>query len=513
MELPRTNNQYDPARRNYIVWHEKRLFELWRLWDGEIQKLNPKARYIANSGGATSGLDMRTVGELTPTLFADRQGRSGVMAPWANGKNGKEYRSTLGRKAIGGIFHMGVVAPHRWPDSVQNGNETRIWVLDGVANGLRPWFNKVGASVHDRRWLKVVEDLYVWHWRNERYLRNEEPVARVGMVYSQQTTKWYGGPQARQKVEEFALGLYHALVEARMPFEMVHDHTLDTAGRFKLLLLPNIAALSDGQCAQIREFVERGGSVLATYETSLYDENGKRRPDFGLADLFGVSWRKTLAGPIPNSYLVVEEAARKHPLLKGMEDAQLLINGTYQLEVQPTAPFGPPLLTVIPQYPSLPMEKNYWRVKRTEQPAVFLREAGKGRVVYVPWDLDRVYWEVMVDDHGRLLRNAIDWALNEERPATVTGPGVLDVTVWKQKDSMTVHLVNLTNPMMMRPSFREMIPLAAQQLRLRLPQGKRAVKVQFLVGQSVPQVQRSGDWISLTVPSIRDHEVVAVDLA
>src|SRR5437588_726493 len=142
--------QHDPARRNYILWREKRLFELWRLWDGEIQKINPKARYIANSGGgATSGLDMRTVGELTPTLFADRQGRSGVMAPWANGKNGKEYRSTLGRKAIGGIFHNGVVSPHRWPDSVQNGNETRIWVLDGVANGLRPWFNKVGASVHD----------------------------------------------------------------------------------------------------------------------------------------------------------------------------------------------------------------------------------------------------------------------------------------------------------------------------------------------------------------------------
>ena len=307
MDLPRTNNQRDPARRNYIVWREARLFELWRLWDGEIRKINPAARYIANSGGANGGLDMRVVGELAPTLFADRQGRSGVMAPWANGKNGKEYRSTLGRKPIGGIFHMGVVTPHRWPDSVQNGNETRIWVLDGVANGLRPWFNKVGASVHDHRWLKVVEDLYVWHWKNERYLRNEEPVARVALVYSQQTTTWYGGPQARQKVEDFSLGMYHALIEARMPFEMLHDRTLDTAGRFKLLLLPNIAALSNEQCAQIRRFVEGGGSVLATYETSLYDETGERRADFGLADVFGVSWRKTLDGPIPNSYLRVED--------------------------------------------------------------------------------------------------------------------------------------------------------------------------------------------------------------
>ena len=97
-------------------------------------------------------------------------------------------------------------------DSVQNGNETRIWVLDGVANGLRPWFNKVGASVHDRRGHKIVEDLYVWHWKNERYLRNEEPVARVALVYSQQTTTWYGGPQSRQKVEDYSLGMYHALI-------------------------------------------------------------------------------------------------------------------------------------------------------------------------------------------------------------------------------------------------------------------------------------------------------------
>jgi hypothetical protein len=78
---------------------------------------------------------------------------------------------------------------------------------------------------------------------------------------------------------------------------------------------------------------------------------------------------------------------------------------------------------------------------------------------------------------------------------------------------MTVHLVNLTNPMMMRPSFREMIPAPAQQVRLRLPPGKRATKVQFLVGGNTPQVRRSGGWVMVTVPSIVDHEVIAVDLA
>ena len=74
-----------------------------------------------------------------------------------------------------------------------------------------------------------------------------------------------------------------------MPFEMVHDgcsmRTTWTSSR--LLILPNIAALSTAQCAQLREYVRRGGSIVATHETSLYDEWGVRRADFGLADLFG----------------------------------------------------------------------------------------------------------------------------------------------------------------------------------------------------------------------------------
>ena len=54
---------------------------------------------------------------------------------------------------------------------------------------------------------------------------------------------------------------------------------------------------------------------------------------------------------------------------------------------------------------------------------------------------------------------------------TVTGPGMLDVTVWRQKDSMTVHLVNLTNPMMMKGPLRELIPSPAQKVSVRLPHG------------------------------------------
>jgi hypothetical protein len=538
-ELPRTTDPQNPARRPYILWRQQRLFELWRLWDTEVRKINSDSCVIPNTGGgATSSLDMKRIGEMAPTLIADRQARRGLTAPWANGKNGKEFRATMGRKPIVGIFSVGLEEPYRWKDSVQSQAEIRLWVADGVANGLRPWFTKFSGTLHDERWLKPVEDVYRRLHRWERYLRNEAPLARVALVYSQQTAWFYGGERAGAKVEDHTLGWYQALIEARLPFEMVHDRLLDDAqmGRFKTLILPNIAALSDAQCRQLREFVERGGSLIATYETSLFDQWGVRRTDFGLADVFGITFKGRIEGPMQNSYLHLEAdpaTGQRHPLLAGLEGAPRIINGVRRVEVEATVPFPNPPLTLIPSYPDLPMEKVYPRVAKTEVAQVYLRESpphprdapplprwgrGKregavpGRVVYFPWDIDRTFWEVLCVDHGQLLRNAVAWATNEEPPVAVTGPGVLDVTVWRQKDSMTIHLVNLTNPMMMKGPIRELIPIGEQKVRVRLPDGTRAKRVRLLAAEKTPRVERADRYLNIMVPSILDHEVVAIDL-
>jgi hypothetical protein len=143
---------------------------------------------------------------------------------------------------------------------------------------------------------------------------------------------------------------------------------------------------------------------------------------------------------------------------------------------------------------------------------VFLREAGAGRVVYFPWDVDRTFWEVLSVDHFKLMRNALTWATNEDAPVTVTGPGVLDVTLWRQKDSVTVHLVNLTNPMLMKGPVRELLPIGEQRVRLRLPDGRKPRGVRLLVADKAAPVQESAGWLEVAVPSILVHEVVAVDL-
>ena len=515
MDLPTVADARRDDYAAYLRWREDRLFSLWELWDAAIRVVNPQARYIPNTGGgALSSLDMARTGARADILFADRQARSGVMPIWAAGMSAKEYRATMGHKPVGGIFSVGVEERYRWKDSVQSAPEVRLWAADATAQGARPWFTKFAGVLHDRRWLPVVEEIYRWHHRHERYLRNTGSLATVGLVYSQQTARVYGGAEARDRVQDPILGWYHALVEARIPFDMVHDALLDAEhlARYQALILPNTAALSDAQCEQLRAFWTRGGSLIATYETSLYDERGRRRSDLGLADLLGASATGPVEGPMQNAYLHLDARARQaHPVLAGLRDAERIIHGVYRL---PTRAHGgdDPLLTLVPTYPDLPMEQVYPRVERTDQPELYLRETDGGRVAYLPWDIDRTYWEILNDDHGKLLRNVAAWAAGE-LPVRVEGPGLLDVAVWRQAGSLTVHLVNLTNPHMLKGPMREVYPVGEQRIRLRLPQGCTAQEARLLDGGTLQAVDLVEGVLSATISGVNEHDVLAVDLA
>ena len=498
------------ARREFVEWRTARLTELWKRWDATVRSVNPGARFIPNGPP-----DLKTAGELADIQFTDNQARRGLTPPWANGHRAKEYRSVMGRRPIGGIFSVGVEERYRWKDSVQSEPEIQLWVAEGTANGMRPWVTKFSGVLYDRRWLPVVERIYDWHYRHERHLRNEAPIARVALLFSEQTEKYHAGVSPTDRAGDHVLGMYHALVESRVPFELVHEAYLtdESLDRFRLLILADAAALSNAQCDAIRRFVARGGSLLATFASTLYDEFGQQRGDFGLADLFGVSFGGRIDGPMQNAYLrlAAEASGERHQILDGFGDTTRIIHGVHRLDVQPRAE-APSPLTLIPTYPDLPMEDVYPRVPQTATRELYLREVGRSRIAYFPWDIDRSFWEVLSVDHLRLLRNTIAWAANEPPPVEVEGPGLLDVTAWRQRESMTVHLVNLTNPMMMKGPLREVFPIGPLNVRVRLPAGARARRVRLLTADTSLQVDQR-DTINVTVPSVAVHEVIAIDLA
>jgi len=92
------------------------------------------------------------------------------------------------------------------------------------ANGLRPWFTKFAGTIRDPRWLSVVENLYRWHHRVEKYLRNEAPLARVGLVYSQQTAWFHVGSNAKATVEDHN---FNYLYEDADGFHFMNAETYD----------------------------------------------------------------------------------------------------------------------------------------------------------------------------------------------------------------------------------------------------------------------------------------------
>jgi len=121
-----------------------------------------------------------------------------------------------------------------------------------------------------------------------------------------------------------------------------------TLKKYSALLLPNVAALGDAQCAQLRDYVQSGGSLLGNFETSGYNEWGVRR------DLPG---SRMCSGSSPVTYKVrtatrtTPESKRPHPILKDFEGTKVLPGAEYRLRVKSDAAL---VLSVVQPYPAFP---------------------------------------------------------------------------------------------------------------------------------------------------------------
>ena len=75
-------------------------------------------------------------------------------------------------------------------------------------------------------------------------------------------------------MQQYMDAMYSALLEGRFLFDFVHEDRLqlERIKKYAAIILPNTALLSDEQCQQLRDYVNQGGSLLATFETSMYTE-------------------------------------------------------------------------------------------------------------------------------------------------------------------------------------------------------------------------------------------------
>ena len=521
--IPTRKDWNDAGYRQWIQWNYRRRLEILDLFNRTTKDAGgPNCLYIGmNSGSVTSQSrsfrDLAEISSRAEFMLLDHQARADESGFQQNGDTGKLVHGLLGwDKLVAESMALYQAGRPTFRLAAKPPDEARMWMIEGIAGGIQPWWHHIGAWHEDRRAYRTAEPVFRWHEEHEQYLVNRQPVAAFGVVWSQRNTDYYGRDESAELVDAPYRGVTEALLRARLPYLPVHaDHIERDAARFSALVLPSVAALSDTQCAAVKRFVAAGGGLVATGATSLYDEWGDPRPDFALADLFGAHapspdfGRKGSTRATAHTYLRLPGSGARHPVLLGFEETDILPFGG-ALEAMRTYPGVTVPLTFIPAFPIFPPETSWMRVPKTDIPGLVLSTHGNARVAYLPADIDRRFGRDNLPDHGKLLANIFRWVSGDRIPLDVRGPGLIDCHLYRQPARLILHLVNLTNEGAWRAPLDELIAVGPLEVRVKLPDDVKGRGAQFLVSKSKPALAVRQGWATLEVKSVLDHEVVVI---
>jgi hypothetical protein len=526
--LPREANWDDALYREWILWNYARRLEIWDEFNRVTRAAGGEhCLWVGMMSGSPNYQakvfrDDREVFRRTELIMLDHQRRFDAEGFANNAECALRLRSVGGwHKVIPESMAMYHLGEHNFRLAMKPTAEARLWVTEGFAGGVQPWWHHLGAVQEDRRMFGTAEPLWRWHAKHERFLVDRMPLATVGLLWSQRNMDFFGRDDAGVLVDEPANGWSQALVRARIPAVPVHVDDLDRVAHelgLRLVILPNLAALSDEQAASIGRFVAAGGSLIATGASSLCDETGQVRADLALTGLLGAgvpaghAWRAPAkraaeARDWSHTYLRLPAGTQvRHETLRGFANTDILAFGG-TLEPLRVARPGDVALTFIPALPLSPPEDVWMRQPATDIPGLVCSEpAGGGRVAYLPADLDRRYARDQLPDHGDLLAALARWCLRGRLPVEVDAPGLIDCRPWRTRaGEWVVHLVNLNNPQTWRTPVQEFVPTAPVRLRLR---ASRAMNARALVDEGQLRVTRRGEWCEVEIPRIVDHEVI-----
>jgi hypothetical protein len=380
-----------------------------------------------------------------------------------------------------------------------------------------PSYHWLGGQPEDTRWKETGRSFYSWLAENEAHFRNQATLANLAVVYPQSTISFYASNGTRERKlngqiidpTDYLEGMYAALLEGRFVFDFVHQEDLSAATLkpYRAVIIPNAAYLRDGEIEAIRNYVASGGSVLATFETSRYNEWGEVREDFGLRDIFGVSATGEVIGPYGNSYMHMDQP---HPVLEGYKGTTILPGAEFRVGVSRLKPEDLHL-SVIPSYPAYPPEMVFPRIRRTDEPAAIFRQQGSSRIAYFPGDIDRTYLRSGHPDFSQLIINSVHWLMDgQQLPATVEGTGMLELFAWETDPGFALHILNYTNPGLSRPFISQFYPTGSLQGRFQVPDGRKITSVRALRAlRNLPFKQIEGT-VTFDVPSVLDYEVIAL---
>ena len=538
-QIPKTKNWDDPTYRQWIKWSYEKRLEIWDLNNRTTKSVGgPACTWSGMNSGSISNQgntfrDYKEICKRADIIMLDHQSRSDNSGFQNLADTGKIIHGMLGwDKLIPDSMAMYQAGRPTFRIATKPQQEAHMWMIEGFAGGIQPWWHHIAAYHEDRRMYHTAEPIFKWHKANEEFLINRQPIANVGIVWSQDNSDFFGRDDAEIKVNQPWRGVIQAMIRARIPYLPVHaDHIDRDADQFKLLILPNVGSLSATQVDSIKRFVAKGGSLFATGKSSLYNEWGDEQNDFALSDLFKAhavkAEQKSESDNTIHSYLRLQPEIRKniygpqtgtepeitgerHEVLKGFELTDILPFGGV-LTPHKVDAGAQTMMTFIPAFPIYPPETAWMREPTTDIPGLILNTTpGGSRIAFMPADIDRQFARYNLPDHGNLLANIIRWAVKDDFPISVTGPGLIDCNVYKQQGRLIIHLVNLTSAGAWRQPVDEYIPVGPITVKVKLPEGVSGDSHNLMVAGQRIVADVSGGWSSFRVSSILNHELVVV---
>jgi hypothetical protein len=360
--------------------------------------------------------------------------------------------------------------------------DTRVWLWEAAANSGGFWnclFNgQHPGATHDRRNAMVAADVYGFVEKNEDVLDGQVPVRDLAVYYSKPTKDRFGSDDQHKDAYTTAVqGLETVLVDEHIPYGFLSDAELspEALRTIRVLALANAACLSDEQCGWIREWVRGGGNLLATFETSLYDQDGKARRDFGLADVFGCRYAGSTIDTQKDCYQAIEIAS--HELLTGIKDTTMIINAGRT--AMATATGAQVICRVVPIIVNQPPERAWRETIPGEEASLTVHRFGKGTVVYFANQADRMSLLHGHPDFRTTLANAARLLLGDALVLRVEAPESVHIALTRRHEdagkgaTWVLSLINHTSAPV-RP-LRSLVPVRDLRVELRVGPARHRV--------------------------------------
>ncbi len=381
--------------------------------------------------------------------------------------------------------------------------------------------------------ISLMEPIFREIEEKEPYLAGASPITYAAIVYSEATKTYYRRDNPDRSSLPHLEGAFETLQRLRVPVEFLlaeMDMNLETLKKFRIVVLPNTAILSKSQVEALRQYVKAGGSILTTYETSLYDEVGEMKADFDLADVLGVKYVKSRncawAQESPEgvgAYLAPKGdfLARLQDLLAPSQNSSLFMSGPAIIS-QSTAGVNKATLALVP----LGGERFDLRAQQADIPAVHVNQFGQGKAAYISAPLFKLIKIPQITDGAtfppkshlmtpfarrdgwvvELTRELLD-ELAPNPPIRVEGQFHLEATFFEQKEKkrVIVHLLNSTVR-----ELGKVYPMDPAKIIIRKDFITPAKVYTAWPEKKALQAKDSGEYLEIMAPETKTHQIVVL---